>query len=277
MRARAVAMAALCITALAPVARAAPCSKRLAESGAPVRLSFGPGGLGSVPEACPGTDGALQGFASLLVAFDDFYGYIDAGVAPRFRLALGQDDWFSFWLPPFEYRFGANATIEASHFGIGAASVGYHRRFRAGKKLQVSPYARALFPSDTAYDNATLYGFEHGLSAVAELTPTLEAVGGAAFPAFFTVNGSRVHVAYVPAFESELVFAPKRWFAVALGAGLRFRSGDQPGFESFDPRAAFRVYPTGGLRIELAAATPVWGNDRTDVLLGLNVGWMLSR
>jgi hypothetical protein len=274
VRARTLAGVALLVATLSSRANATPCSARNAESGAPARLTFGPGGLGSLPEACPATDSALQGFASLLIAVDDFYGWVDAGLAPRFRRTLGSDDWLDVWLPPLEYRFSANATIEAARLDIGAASVGYHRRFRLGTRLQVSPYARGLLPTDTAYDRATLYGFDHGFSAVAELEPWLEIVGGAVFPVWLTVNGGRVHAAYVPAFDAEVVLTPKRWFALAAGAGVRFRSGDDTGFESFDPRAALRAYPVGGLRIELAAAAPLWGHDRTDVLAGLNVGWI---
>jgi hypothetical protein len=255
-------------------AHAAPCTSVLPEAGAPARLDFGPGGLGRVPEACPATDSALQGFASALIAVDDFYGTLDAGVAPRFRRRLSERDWLSLSLPALEYRFSANATIEASTVGLGDAAFGYHRMFPVSARLALAPYARVLYPFDSGYRNATRYGVEHGVSGSLRLEPWLELVGGFAFPFIFTTNGKRLHPSYIPSFEAEGVLSPTRWLGVVLGAGVRLRDGDDQGLESFDPRAALRFYPSSGLRIELAAAAPLWGADRTDLLLGLNLGWV---
>jgi hypothetical protein len=263
-----------CAASFASTAFARPCQSVLPEAGAPARLGFAPAGFGSVPEACPATDSALQGTASALVAFDDFYGLLEAGVAPRFRRRLFESDWVSLWLPALQYRFSANATIEADTLGVGDAALGYHHALSLNRWLVVTPYLRVLYPFDTGYRNATRYGFEHGLSASARLLPELELVGGLALPAFFTQNGARVLAVFVPSFESEAVLSPTAWLGVVLGAGVRVRSGKQPGFESFDPRAALRVYPFSGLRIELAAAAPLWGGDRTDLLLGFNLGWL---
>jgi hypothetical protein len=267
-------LAALVCCALSQAAQAAPCTGRLPEAGAPPRLSFGPGGFGSVPEACPATDSALQAFASALIAVDDFYGSLEAGLAPRFRRRLSGNDWLSLWLPPLQYRFSANATIEASTVGIGDAAFGYHRAYVLDEQLALAPYVRVLYPFDSGYRNATRYGVEHGLAANLRLDARLELVGGLAFPLLFTVNGARVHASYIPSFEAEAVLSPLDWLSVALGAGCRWRDGDDPGFESFDPRVALRFYPYSGLRIELAAATPLWGGDRTDLVLGLNLGWV---
>lgn len=255
-------------------ALASPCQSKLPEAGAPARLAFAPAGFGGVPEACPATDSALQGFASALIAVDDFYGLLEAGVTPRFRRRLSESDWVSLWLPALEYRFSANATIEASTLGLGDAALGYHRAFAVSERLALTPYLRVLYPFDTGYRNATRYGFEHGISASLGLSSWLELAGGLAFPAFLTQNGKRVHAVFVPSVEAEAVLSPTSWLGAVLGAGIRVRDGQAPGFESFDPRAALRVYPLSGLRIELAIATPLWGGDRNDLLLGLNLGWL---
>ncbi|HWA76829.1 MAG TPA: hypothetical protein VG937_31060 [Polyangiaceae bacterium] len=270
----ALATLALLSSTLSSPALARPCQSALPEAGASARLGFAPAGFGSVPEACPVTDSSLQGTASALLAFDDFYGLLEAGVAPRFRRRLFDSDWVSLWLPSLEYRFSANATIEAHTLGLGDAAVGYHHALAVNQRLVLTPYLRVLYPFDTGYRNATRYGFEHGLSASLLLSPRIELVGGLAFPAFFTHNGGRVLAVFVPSFETEAVLSPTAWLGIVLGAGVRVRSGKQPGFESFDPRAALRLYPVSGLRIELAAAAPLWGGDRTDLLLGLNLGWL---
>lgn len=265
---------ALCALSVAGAAHARPCQGALPESGAPARLGFGPAGFGSAPEACPATDSSLQATASALVAVDDFYGLLEAGVAPRFRRRLFEHDWVSLWLPALQYRFSANATIEADTLGLGDAALGYHHALALSERMVLTPYLRVLYPFDTAYRNATRYGVEHGLSTSFAISPGFELVGGLAFPAYFTQNGARLLTIFVPSFEAEVVLSPTAWLGVVLGAGARVRSGRQPGFESFDPRAALRFYPSAGLRIELAAAAPLWGEDRTDVRLGLNLGWL---
>jgi len=261
---------------LGNAAGAAPCASALPEAGAPARVDFGPAGFGSVPAACPATDSALRGYASALIAVDDFYGLLEAGLAPRFRRRFSERDWVSLSLPALQYRFSANATIEAGTVGLSDAALGYHHAFPLGQRLALSPYLRALYPFDSGYRNATRYGVEHGISISLALEPWFELLGGVAFPLLFTVNGARVHAAFTPNLEAQAVLSPTRWLGVVLGAGVRLRDGDDQGLESFDPRAALRFYPFSGLRIELAAAAPLWGRDRSDLLLGLDVGWVFA-
>jgi len=258
-------------------ARADPCHSAQPEAGAPARVGLGPAGFGSIPEACPATEASLQGSGSLLVAMDDFYGWVDTGLAPRARLRLSERAWFSAWLPGLEYRYCANATIEASSTGLSAASVGVHHGFLLGRSMGVAPFVRVLVPLESGYLNATRYGFDHGVSAVAELGSSVEAVGGVSFPALLTRNGHTLHTSYSPMLDAEAVLKPFQALSLLVGAGLRLRSGDDSGFDGFDPRAGLRLYPFGGMRIELGAAFPLGGRDRTDVVGGLNLGWILER
>jgi hypothetical protein len=257
-------------------ASADPCRSAQPETGAPARLGFGPAGFGSVPEACPATEASLQGFGSLLVAMEDFYGLLDAGVAPRARLRLSERAWISAWLSSIEYRYSANATIEASSTGLGAAAFGFHHAFALSRSLGVAPFARVLYPMESGYLNATRYGFDHGVSAVAQLGSSVEAVGGISFPALLTLNGNQLHTSYSPMLDAEAVLKPLRALALLIGAGLRLRSGDDHGFDGFDPRAGLRVYPFGGMRVEVGAAFPIGGRDRTDAVGGLNLGWIFE-
>jgi hypothetical protein len=257
-------------------ASADPCRSAQPEAGAPARLSFGPAGFGSLPEACPATEASLQGFGTLLVAMEDFYGLIDAGLAPRARLQLSERTWISAWLSGFEYRYSANATVEASSMGLGAAAVGFHHAFALGRSIGVAPFVRVLYPMESGYLNATRYGFDHGLSAVAALGSSVEAVGGVSFPALLTLNGHTLHTSYSPTLVAEAVLKPFRVLSLLVGAGLRLRSGDDRGFDGFDPRVGLRLFPVGGLRVELGAAFPVGGRDRTDLVGGLNLGWIFE-
>lgn len=253
-----------------------PCDGPVLEAGVPARIPLGPAGFGAPPEACPANDLSLQGSGAALIATEDFYGGLTAGLAFRGRFDLGAGHSVSIWVPGLEYRFFANATIEAEAVTMGAGALGYHLSLRIGRGVRVGPYARLLLPTESAYRNAERYGFDHGLSGVWRAAPRLEVVAGAGFPFLATVSSGTYHLSHQPNLSLEAAFAPARFFAVQAGAGLRLRAGDHSGFESFDPRLALRFYPYGGSRVELAAAAPLWGADRTDLVLGLNVGYRLE-
>ena len=46
-----------------------------------MRVPLGPADFGVVPEACPGTSLSLQARSGLLIASDDFYGSLTAGLS----------------------------------------------------------------------------------------------------------------------------------------------------------------------------------------------------
>ena len=144
------------------------------------------------------------------------------------------------------------------------------------RSIGIAPFVRVLYPVESGYQNATRYGFDHGVSAVAQIGGWLEAVGGITFPALLTLNGNTLHTSYSPMLDAEAVFKPFRVLSLLVGAGLRLRSGDDQGIDGFDPRAGFRLYPLGRMRVELGAAFPVGGRDRTDVVGGLNLGWIFD-
>jgi len=103
-------------------------------------------------------------------------------------------------------------------------------------------------------------------------------VGGASFPALFVDNSGTVHASYQPALAGDLAIAPFSFFTLLVGAGIRLRGGDDRGFESFDPRLGLRFFPLGrfarsSARVELGVVAPLFGHDRTDVMVGLNAGW----
>ena len=255
---------------------AAPCDAKVPEAGVPARVALGPAGLGAVPEACGANDISLQGFASALIATEEFYGGLDAGLTLRARFELGPRHWLSLWIPGLEYRFVANATIEAESVGMGAGAAGYHYALPLGKAAQLAPFVRLMLPTESVYQNAVRYGFDHGVAGIWRATGWLELVGGFDFAALVTVGSGAYHVSYQPNLSAEAVAAPVGFLAVAAGAGLRFRGGDDAAFESFDPRIALRIYPYRGLRVEAAAMLPLGGADRTDLVLGVNLGWIFE-
>ena len=79
----------------------------------------------------------------------------------------------------------------------------------------------------------------------------------------------------MPTVTIDAGYRPWSWSQLMLGAALRIVPRDPEPFESFDPRAALRFYPWGSGIIDLSAAFPLFGRDRTLTSVGLTVGALL--
>lgn len=250
------------------------CSSKQPEAGVPIRLLVGPAGFGTVPPACAVNEMALQSWGAVLIATGDFYGSLDAGGALVGRFILPGGSWVSVFAPGLEYRFVANASIEADVVSLSGSALGWHVPVPVTNHVQIAPFARVLLPTETVYHRATRFGFDDGVAVVWRIRPILELTGGFSMPLLLTVNRPTTYSVLLPAVTSDLAFEPWRFFAVVAGASIRLRSGDAPPFESFDPRAALRFYPFRGARIEIAAAAPLFGRDRSDLLGALSMGYV---
>jgi hypothetical protein len=122
---------------------ASPCGKegrteRVGDA-MPIRLAMGDAAdFGAAQEACPRTSMSLESRASVLVAAKDFYGRLYANASLRGSFVLTDDVWLSIYVPGLEYRFVANATIDAGRTSLGAAALGVH--YASGN----NPHLRSL-------------------------------------------------------------------------------------------------------------------------------------
>lgn len=253
------------------------CVSKQPEAGVPIRLLVGPAGLGTVPAACAASEIAVQSWGAVLIATSDYYGSLDAGGAMVGRFVLPGGSWISVFAPGIEYRFVANASIEADATSVSGSALGWHLPLSVTSHVQIAPFARTLFPTETVYHRASRFGFDDGIAAVWRISPFLELTGGYSMPLLLTVNRPTTYSVLLPTATADLAFEPWRFFAVVAGASVRLRSGDESPFESFDPRAALRFYPFRGSRIELAAAAPLFGRDRTDLLAAISMGYVWGR
>jgi hypothetical protein len=255
----------------------AQCDTSAVDPGAPLRTGPGPASFGSLPEACPAYEIALQADAAALIAFEDFFGALEAGAALRGRYALSDRAWLSLWFPGIAYRFVANATVEADSLDLGAGAVGLHFGLPLGAATQVSPFVRVLAPTESVFVNATRHGVEHGLSVVHAPWSRVELLSGLAFPLLVTDSYGSLHAVLSPTLGAQASVTAFSWLVVLGGASLRVRSGDAGGFDAFEPVLGARLLPWRGLRIELGARAPLWGDDRSDLGLTLNVGYLFPR
>ncbi len=256
----------------APAASAA-CDPSAPDAGTPARIGAGPAGFGALPEACAGTDVSLSADGALLVNTGNFYGSLEAAAAVRARYAFGERLWISAFLPGPDFRYVANATVDASSLDLGPMAFGLHVSVPFARRGRLAPFARVLVPTETVFENAVRYGVEQGFSVAWPLRPDLELLGGVTFPLLLTDGSGTVHASFGPGAGAEAVFTPLRFFSVLGGFMLRLRGGDDAGFESFDPLLGVRFFPFPGFHVELAARAPLFGHDRTDLALALNVGY----
>jgi hypothetical protein len=240
----------------------------------PARIGTGPAGFGSLPEACPATELALQGDATLLdAAAEDFYGSLFAGAALRGRYALDERVWVSAWLPGPQFLYVANATVETSALELGPSALGIHASLPVSRRARLAPFARALVPTETVYRNATRYGFDHGFTFSYRTFRTLDVLAGASFPLLLVDGSGTLHTSFQPMLRAEAAYTPVRWFTLNAGFALRFRGGDDAAFETFEPLLGLRFFPHRRLRIELAMRLPLGGHDRTDLGATLGAGY----
>jgi hypothetical protein len=240
----------------------------------PARIGAGPAGFGSLPEACPATELALQADATVLdAASEDFYGSVFAGVALRGRYELDERVWVSAWLPGPQFLYVANATVETSAVELGPSSLGIHASLPASKRARFAPFARALVPTESVYRNATRYGFEHGFTFEYRALRVLDLLGGTSFPLLLVDGSGTLHASFQPMLRVEAAYVPVRWFNLNAGFALRWRGGDDAAFESFDPLLGLRFFPHRRVRVELAARLPLAGRDRTDLGAVLGAGY----
>ena len=245
----------------------------LCAAGVPIRVPLGPGDLGVLPEACEATEASLESRAAVLVANPDLYGSLQAGVGVRGRAVVAERTWVSLWAPSLEYRFVANATVEAERVSLGGAVADVHHRLVVTERAHVAPFVRLLLPTETGFNRAARWGAEHGVAGTMRIHDRLEVVSGFSFSLVSVVNGGRALSVLGESLSADLVYRPWRAFAVAAGLGARFALADAQPFESFDPRLALRFHPLRGLFIVLGVAAPLWGRDRTDVGVAFSLGY----
>lgn len=273
------ASAVLLSAPLAPTASARVCDTGRAMPGESIRTPLLAGDLGVVPTACATSAVGLDVSLRLTIAVEDFYGGVAINATPRGRVAFTDRFWVSTSLIGVDYQLAVNATLNGTALGSGAMTVGAHYAMFQHDRLQIAPYIRVMLPTESWHATALRTGLELGAAFVIELHEEagLELVGGASLPLLTTVLGGRQTHQFAPTLTVDLVWEPTPWFAAVAGLALRTVPASNEPFESLDPRLALRFFPTGGLWIQLGAALPLAGRDRTTAAAGLNVGWTFSR
>lgn len=235
-----------------------------------------PADFGAVPEACPGSDLSLRLRGELFdgSAAPDFAGRIIASGTARGRRRINARSGISIAVDLITYRYVNNAGLAGTGPSFGPATVGYHLLLATGARAAIAAYARALLPIDTARQGGLETGLELGASGRARLSRRWLADGGLSLAGPLVVTGGQAHGRFEPAALAEVWFAPKPAFALFGGGSLRLEVAPTFTLVSVIPRAGLRAALARGLWLGFLAEAPVAGDDRTNVIASLFLGWI---
>lgn len=234
-----------------------------------------PADFGAVPEACPGSDLSLRLEGELAVhsGAPDFSGDVVANGRARARRRLGPGSWVSIAVDLVTYRYFDDGGLVGTGTGFGPATLGYHLVLGATDRTSIAAYARALLPIDTARQNGLQTGLELGAAGRARPSRRWVVDGGISLAGPLEVTGGVARARFVPAALAEAWFSPKPSFAVFAGAGVRGEVAPAAALVAFTPRVGLRGTFQHGLWLAFLAEAPVAGDDPTQAIASLFVGW----
>ncbi len=241
----------------------------------PLPAGDGPADFGQVPEACPGPDvlGRLRGTLLLASTYPDYYGNLTGAATVRVRYPLTPRTWMSVGLDVLTFRYVANAVVRSHAFDVGPPTVGLYRDVGRGGPGALALYARVLLPVDTARENGVALGGEVGASAWRPLRSRFAVQGGLALPVPVYLVDGQAHGALRPGAVLEGTW--RAGSAVGLSLGLTGRAEATPdaALLAVAVRAGLRLALAHGIMGALVAEAPFAGDDRTNAVVSLFVGW----
>jgi len=264
--------------AQAPAGSACPdaAALRLDPRGAgPLPAGGGPADFGQVPEACPGLDvlGRLRGALLVASGYPDYYGNVTAAATVRVRFLLAPRTWMSVGLDVVTFRYVANASLRSHGFDLGPPTVGLYHGVGRGGAGALALYARLLLPVETARENGVALGGELGVAVWRPLQARLAVQGGVALPLPVYVIDGQAHAALRPSALAEAVWRARGNVALSLGVSAAAQAAPDAALTSIAARAGLRLTMARGFLGALVVEAPFAGDDRTNVITSLFVGW----
>jgi len=234
-----------------------------------------PADFGAVPEACGATDALLRLRGALLVAstMPDYYGRVIGVATLRGRYQLNEQSTLSVAADVLNYHYVSNAGLVSQGASVGPGTIAFQRTFAAGAETAASLYARALVPLDTARQNGVETGLEIGAGLRMGAGRRWVIDGGLSLATPADVVGGQIHARLVSGALGEAWLRLRPW--VALGAGMELRLQVSPDFEVVTavPRMAVRFRLPRRFWTAILVELPVAGQDRTDLITGLFLGF----
>lgn len=242
----------------------------------PLMGGNGPADFGAIPEVCGATDGLVRLRGALLIAstMPDYYGSIFAGTTLRGRSRLADRTTLSLAADVFDYRYVNNVGLASHGVSAGPATVTLQQAFALTSDTEAAAYARVLAPLDTARQSGVETGFELGGGLRMRAGARWIIDGGLALTAPLDIVGGQTHLRVEPIALAEAWLRLRP--SAALVGGVNVRVNAAPTFElgTLVPRLGARVMVRRRWWTAFLIEVPVAGDDRTDLIAGLYLGYV---
>lgn len=270
MRARQLVKYVAFLLALVPAAAAAqPCAREGTRGPRlPLGVTVDAADLSTMPSPCGGATVSMEARGTALLAVDDFYGTLHAGLVLGATLPLARGLWLSAAVTPVQYRFVQNVSVVGDRLGLGASTVGLHGAVLDTLRWRVSLYGRLRAPTETGQGYGLTTGGELGVAALWSPAPRVTVAMGAGVPLEVSVIGGWARGAVTAHAGADVAV---RFGRVEPALGLALRVGGDPAgaLEFVAPRVGFRVHPGRRWVMGLDAVFPLGGVDATDARFAL--------
>lgn len=261
--------------ALLATALAAPVCGTSGRPTGPASIDLRPAGFGSVADPCPRTEVGVRGGGGLLVDQDDFYGRLQAFGSVDLRLRIGRGAELYGRMEPVRYdQVVAPVSVDTTE--MGASTLGLRARLENDGSLVISAHGQMLLPTRPGV-NTRQAGVDVGLTA-ARSTPHGDLHGGAVVLGQVSLGsgGGNERVALAARFGATRHLSERTSVVLDLPVSIGFAGGlDHLGLAGAVRMGWGRASAAGarGPFAELAAFTPVLGDDRRLVAGNLRIGY----
>lgn len=254
---------------LAAAAHAEPaCSRDGALPTGPAQAWLWDGMLGLAQPVCPATTVAVGPRALLLADTPAFYGRIVASGTLEARLALSDRTAVGLTMEPAHYESTISA-LSSSWFGYGATTLTATQRVDEGGPVGLAMVGRLVLPTSIGlYGHAWPFSADLGLALQAEHGPW-SAHGQAGLAATAGVGAGPTALATGLPLTLGGVWRPSGGFSTVLDLQSSF--GYAAALDHLAVAPALR-FGTGHFGMELGAAIPVAGENRTLTVVRVGAG-----
>jgi hypothetical protein len=270
MRARQLVKYVAFLLALVPAAAAAqPCAREGTRGPRlPLGVTVDAADLSTMPSPCGGATVSMEARGTALLAVDDFYGTLHAGLVLGATLPIARGLWLSAAVTPVQYRFVQNVSVVGDRLGLGASTVGLHGAVLDTSRWRVSLYGRLRAPTETGQGYGFTTGGEVGVAALWAPAPRVTVAMGAGVPLEVSVIGGWARGAVTAHAGADVAVRLGR-VEPALGLALRVGGDPAGALEFVAPRMGLRVHPGRRWVMGLDAVFPLGGVDATDARFAL--------
>lgn len=249
-----------------------PCADELVAS--PLAPALRDTGLDRTRGACLADTVDTRARGAAAVDLPDFYGTLAGSFFLERRYRLLPELELQAGARAVDYRFVQNAVVTADEWSIGpvwlGATIGDRRR-PGGRLLRLAYGLRFELPyTDSNYVDTPVVAARPEVAGALALARTLALHGRAAGLLWLARPPGDVETRRALLGSADVVWAP--WRVLAASAGVEAQTGwTGAGLDHLLVRGGLRVPLGCSARLDLAAAVPLAGEERTDVVVELGV------